>query len=176
MNDKAIFGSKDLDVKYVSSPGLKGQGGNGIITFSRANDATGDTSAALLISSASLQFARTVSRQFFLNVNGIAYLVGVGNGSLTLTGLLGKSSDFVSVFGVDLDNPCGNLTTATLDVTGMTECTAGTSNKPANNGIITLGGLIPVSVAITASVQNDGLLFYSANATFQFSKLSMGDR
>lgn len=165
-----IFNSDQLNVKYVSTPGLGG--GNkagGILTFS--GEDVSDT--ALLIDQCQLGFARSVFRKYFLNTTGMAYIIGIGHGNLTVGGLLGKASDFATIFGVDLDNPCSNVNTAVLNVSGMQECGNNNEILPRpDNGKITMSGVIPVSIGITTTVAQDGVLYYNANATFEFNGLS----
>lgn len=165
-----IFNSDQLNVKYVSTPGLGGSGRvGGILTFS--GETVSDT--PLLINSCQLSFNRAVSRRYFLNTTGMAYIIGIGHGTMGVNGLLGKAEDFATVFGADASNPCSNINTAVINVSGMQECGANANSgiRP-DNGKITLSGVIPVGFGITTTIEQDGVLYYAANATFEFNGLS----
>ena len=123
----------------------------------------------MLVETAGINFARTLPRKFFLNTDGIGYIIGSGVGSLSVSGLLGKAEDFATVFGVDLDHPCQNVLTATLNVSGMQECGTG---EGVSSGIITMTGVIPQSVAVTTAIDASGTLYYQAQAAFEISGLS----
>lgn len=165
-----VFNSDQLNVKYVSKPGLRGATGGSLLTFARADaGVTPVKDTAMLVDTAAIQFARTLQRKFFLNTDGIGYIMGSGIGSLQIQGLLGKASDFATVFGVDLDNPCQNILTATLNVSGMQECGTG---EGVSSGIITMTGVIAQSIAVTTAIDASGTLYYNANATFEISGLS----
>lgn len=164
-----VFNSDQLNVKYVSKPGLRGNGGS-LLTFARADGGFNPVrDTAMLIDTATIGFARALQRRFFLNTDGIGYVIGSGVGSLSVQGLLGKASDFATVFGVDLDNPCHNVLTATLNVNGMQECGTG---EGVSSGIITMTGVIPQAINVTTAIDTNGTLYYNASASFEISGLS----
>ena len=162
-----IFNSDQLQVKYVSSPGLNGGGANGgIITFSGEKI----SSVALLMEQCSVSFTRNLVRKFFLNTSGVGYLMGLGTGQLTIQGLLGKAEDFATVFGLDSNNPCKNVHTVVLNVNGMHEC-GNNNTKSAPGGKLTLTGVIPAAIRIDTQVDQNGTLYYNASASFEFTGL-----
>ena len=178
MSTNYVFSNNnDFAAKYISRPGTGGYGG--ILTFSFSKDgstATGDlkeVDKAFLCNSITIRFARSVSQMYFLNVSGTSYQIGRGTGSMTISGLLGSAEDFGKMFGANYTDPCKNIFTAKLDAFGMMPCDA-TQDNP---GVIILNGVIPTTVEITASVQNEtGALFYSAGATFLIAGLGVDSK
>ena len=81
---------------------------------------------------------------------------------------MGKAEDFATIFGVDLDNPCQNVLTATLNVNGMQEC----SGKSISSGKITMTGVIAQSIGVTTAIDANGTLYYQAQAAFEITGLA----
>lgn len=163
-----VFNSDQVSVKYVSTPGLTGEGTSGILTFNSVGGASGNVDTALLIDGMEIRFARTVSRKYFVNIPGCAYIVGLGSGTLTVSGLLGRASDFKELFGADLSNPCKTVRTATIKTKSLQACDGNTVNSDK----ITLTGVIPVSIGITTRIEQDGVLYYTANASFEITGMA----
>ena len=171
---KNIFNSSDFSATWISEPGLKGQGRPGIIVFSddngtyQKNQNSADT--ALLMDSCTVAFNRGVQRRYFLNQAGGAYLVGVGNGTLQVSGLLGSAESFGKLFGGD--DICKNKRNVKLVLSGMKQCDATTTKADA--GSIELKSVLPTGVSITASIQGqDGILYFNATATFTFTGMTI---
>lgn len=169
----SVFNASGLNVQYISKPGL-GTGKGGIIKFARvlqgntAGAGTAVPDTAMLIESAQIQFARQLQRKFFLNSDGMGYIVGLGTGTLQVQGLLGSATSFASIFGVDLNDPCKEVLQVTLDVSGMYKCTNGASTN-LGSGIIILKGCIPQAVGVTTQLDQNGTLYYQATAAFEIS-------
>ena len=166
----SILNADDINVKYISRPGAGG-GEGGILTFSTGGSAD-EVDQALLVETAQIQFARAVSRKFFINLNGVAYIVGLGTGTLTVRGLLGSAQQFTNLFGTDLNDLCKMSRTATLETAGMQSCDDGSEFA---SGSFVMSGVIPQSVTITTTIAENGTLYYSADASFLISGLRSGD-
>lgn len=163
-----IFNSDQLSVKYVSTPGLNGEGTSGILTFNSDRGSVGDVDTALLIDGVGINFARSVTRRYFINIPGCAYIVGIGNGTMQVSGLLGRAKDFAELFGPNLDNPCKAVRTATIKTKSLQAC----DGNSFNSDKIVLTGVIPVAVGINTRIEQDGVLYYIASASFEFTGMS----
>ena len=80
MYDVIIF----TDGACSGNPGVGGYGA--ILTFSTVGDSGIDK--AFLCSNATVNFQRNIQKQFFINVEGVAYVLGRGTGMLQLSGML----------------------------------------------------------------------------------------
>jgi len=175
----SVFNASGLNVQYISKPGL-GTGKGGIIKFARvlqgntAGAGTAVTDTAMLIESAQVQFSRQLQRKFFLNSDGMGYIVGLGTGTLQVQGLLGSATSFASVFGVDLNDPCKEVLQVTLDVSGMYKCTNGASTN-LGSGVIILKGCVPQAVGVTTQLDQNGTLYYQATAAFEISGMEFNE-
>lgn len=176
MSTNYVFSNNtDFTAKYISRPGTGGYGG--IITFSPSKDGSSGTGTlkevdrAMLINSVSINFGRTVSQQYFLNVDGTSYQIGRGTGTMTVQGMLGSAQDFAAMFGTNYTDPCKNIFTVKLDAFGMTSCDSG--EQP---GVIIMTGVIAQSININTTVMNEtGAIYYTAGATFLIAGLGVDD-
>ena len=165
-----VFNENTFTAQYISSPGEGGY--PAILRFSAAS--TGGKQATIdegfLCQTAAVNFTRNASKAFFLNVKGLAYIIGRGTGTLNLTGMLGNAESFSRLFGENVTNPCNGLFTVELDAFGLKPCD---SNRP--EGTLILTGVMPTTIAITASIREDnGALWYTANANFEVANLAIG--
>lgn len=168
MANNTIFNSDQLSVKYVSTPGLTGEGTSGILTFNSDNGSVGNVDTALLIDSVSINFSRTISKRYFVNIPGCAYIVGMGNGTMQVSGLLGKADDFKELFGANLSDPCKTVRTATIKTKPLQAC----DGNSVNSDKITLTGVIPNSIRIDTRIEQDGVLYYMASGSFEFTGMA----
>ena len=173
--------NNDFAAKYISRPGLGGYGG--ILTFSPVKGGgtpgapLSAVDKALLCNNVMIQFGRTVARQYFLNVSGTSYTIGRGSGVLTIDGMLGKASDFATMFGTDYTDPCKNLFTVKLDAFGMMPCSTEGETSNVEPGIIVMSGVIATQIQIgTQTTSGDGTLYYTASANFEIAGLGVDDQ
>ena len=54
-----------------------------------------------------LGFQRTVQNQYFMNIKGAVAILGRGQGTLSLSGLVGKADQFLKLFGANKDGSSG---------------------------------------------------------------------
>ena len=170
----AFSNNQNFKAQYVSRPGTGGYGG--ILTFSIVKgDSTSGADVkyvdtALLCNSAQVEFAREVQQSYFLNVNGIGYILGRGTGTLSLSGMLGNAEDFAKLFGNETKNPCDGIYTVKLDAFGMMPCNSTDSNARC----IIMNGVIPRGFSISTQIQEQtGAMYYTANASFLISGLGV---
>ena len=162
-----VFNENTFTASYVTKPGAGGYAS--ILTFSHPRGGRVGVDRAFLCQSATVNFGRSVQKMFFINVNGVAYTLGRGSGTLSLTGLLGDSEDFGELFGSDVTDPCNGLFTVQLDAFGMQPC-----NEDRPKGKLYMTGVVPQSFAITAqTVDGTGALWYTANASFELANLAI---
>ena len=114
-----IFGQNGTpNVSYVTRPAEGGY--SSILTFSELGPEGIDR--AFLCENATIDFGRQLSKSYFINHAGIAYVLGRGTGNLSLRGMLGHAEDFAALFGESASDPCDGLYTVKLDAFGMVNC------------------------------------------------------
>lgn len=164
-----ILNASNIQTGFIVDP-YAGNTGDEIITFGTTTSKE-INNLAMLVDSVVVSFQQPTARKFFLNTKKSAYIRGFGNGTLTVTGLLGASDGFKKIFGSgDELSPCNDNLTATLSTASLKDCD---KTKDADTCEFTLGGLVPTSLQITASVQDNGVVYYQANATFLFTSLEL---
>lgn len=161
-----IFGQNGTpNVSYVVRPGEGGY--SSLLTFSQQSAAQA-IDRAFLCENATVDFRRNLSKLYFINHRGIAYVMGRGTGTLSLRGMLGHPEDFAYLFGEDATDPCQGLYTVQLDAFGLEAC------DWDDSGTLIMEGVAPVSFVITAETHREnGALWYTANATFEISGLKV---
>lgn len=175
-----ILNKSDITTGYIIDP-LSGRSGDTIITFSNKNTSgaqAGDTfNEAMLLDSVEMGFSQPAARKFFLNTKKSAYIRGFGSGTLTVRGLLGTAAAFGKVFGADASgNGCQQLMDATLTTGSLNACKDdGTPDATKKGCKFTAQGIVPIGITITASVQDNGVVYYQANAGFSFTNLTMDE-
>ena len=146
-------------------------GENVTISFARGNATTDtiDTDAGFLVQSYNAQWTRPVSIDHVLNRKKPVALIGVGQGSLQIQGLVGTPDGLSKI--MQANELCEPLTAIIRGAANFKACEGvGTGSGSC---VITLGNVLPQGIAISGSSQNQGINLQSANATFLFGSMSV---
>lgn len=156
----SILSKNSPTIGYVFEPDPKNRN---VLTFA----GTRNSPIPFLLESATMNFTRAASFKYFLNAANAALIRGYGQGTLSCSGLFGSMDDFETIFGSDKDNGCDN-NTATLELMPMSDC----DNKQTGVRKFTLTGITPVSIQVTTTIDQSGIYYCLANASFQFTGLT----
>lgn len=155
---------------YNSSPAVHGvfSGGSCGITISRKSGGS-TLSAGFLISGFDLRYGRQVSTQHHINVDGVTYMVGEAEGTLSISGLVGDKDAYTEILqskSSDLD-VCDPLT-ITITPNVYTSCSL--ESKPAK---FICQGCISNQLALVAQQMQGGMIVASGSIQFQFNGLEI---
>lgn len=139
-------------LRSIDYAGVRGD--SAILTISDSPE-----SGAMLLESASVNFNRGVQLRNFMNGTTAAF-VGVGNGTVSLSGLFGSSEQIKNLLGTQA-NPCKLARTITLKAGMLTKCSE-TGENTKMGATITLHGCIVTGFSLTSQVQQDGQIYESA--------------
>ncbi len=149
-------------------------GENVSITFARTNSAgsTTDVDQGFLARQYDATWQRAVSIDYVLNRTKPVAMVGAGNGTLSIVGLVGTAEGMQAI--LSSNELCTPLTAIIRGGATFTDCNNEGSSVANGQCIITLGNVIPTSVRITGNSQNQGIDLQSATVQFVFGSLKIG--
>lgn len=152
-------------------------GGKAAIKIGRKSAGTGSAiDEGFMVSQYQITAQRGVQLQRFLNVEGVVAQVGILNGGLSLSGLIGTAEGFKKLLGGDNNgnDVCDQLTITITADSGYTKCDengkATTVNKSAE--FVVSGGIV-TGVQLTGQVDQAGILMQTGNVTIQFTGLEL---
>lgn len=165
---------------FTSTPGYAGYYGpitgmGAVISFGRGrpSDGTGTSlDNGFLCDQYTINWARPANAKRFLNVKNPVAIVGYGNGTLTLTGLVGTYDGFQKLIGGSgSDNDvCSPLYCLIQASNHYKSCDSDVSS--GNTGVDwECFNLLLSNIAVTGQVQDNGVLFQQANVTFTMGGL-----
>jgi hypothetical protein len=168
-NNSGIFSSAEGYAGYFGPPS---KGGSTIITIARGgvnNDITASVNSGFLADSYQCNWGRSVTiKRVFNNAKPIA-IVGFGQGTITLRGLIGTTEGFKALVGADGNDVCSPLTITLKAACSFTECAdnGGVSAKHDMNSEFQLTGCVLSSVGITGQIESQsGTMLQQADVTF----------
>lgn len=158
-------------------------GGQVTIAFQRVEtDSQGSSTSTektidqgFLVQQYTAQWQRQVSIERVLNRDKPVAMIGAGVGTLQIQGLMGTAEGMKSL--LQSNEFCKPLTAVIKGAATLTQCDAkGKASTDNKQMTITLTNVIPNSITIQGSAQNQGIMLQSANASFQFGgfKLDVG--
>ena len=120
---------------------------------------------------------RGLNYKYFLNRENPAAIVGRPNGTLAIQGLFGNREAFLRIFGnADnagsgvANNVCDQFTVA-IQCGTLVSCDSEDNKKFAIVNAFLLSGVIPVGISMSNSIDQNGVMYTTANASFQFTGL-----
>ena len=162
---ESILSSTSPNVGYVFEPDPKKRN---VLTFTGKGEHA--TPIPFLLDSATLTFGRGVSFKYFLNQENAALLRGYGQGTLECSGLFGSMDDFKKIFGPR--NAC-KFNTAELNVLSVATCPSEGGTGQSGDQEFYMSGITPTRIQISATVDQSGIYYCTANASFQFTGLNV---
>ena len=181
---------------FNGAPGIAGyiqsfDGGRALITIKRQNDTntTGQTASAeegFLVQQYQVQFQRGTQLQRFLNMKEAIAIVGAGQGTVTLTGLVGKLSAFEKLLAgsvqtgntnvngdvkmVGVHDVCNPVMITIKDANGYKSCKDPLTGK---DGEIICKNAIISAITFTGQVDANGTIMQQASLQATFNGLSV---
>ena len=157
-------------------------GGEAAIRISRsaggaAVEVDADAGNGFMVSQYQATFQRQVGQLRFLNMKEIVGTLGAGQGTVTLTGLVGRLEDFEKLLlgsSNDTEDICNQLVIEITDMSSMVECTNGKSKK--TKGTIRCSGGIVQGIQLGGQIDASGVLMQTGNLTIQFTQLDINPR
>lgn len=158
---KSYFNTDIENIKYASITNKRS-----VVTFSSADATNGEGSdIQMLVSSATLDMQRPSSIRRFLNADP-ALIVGMPSGTLSLQGLFGTAEQISTILGTPGD-VCKLPKTITFQAGSLTTChTGGTGIETSTDSSIVLYGCVCQGFNIEISVQENGVVYQQASASF----------
>lgn len=163
-----------MSTLYNSSPKVHGvfSGGSCKITIERKTNKK-SLSAGFLISGFRLSYRRSIQNQYHINTDGVTYMVGEAEGSLSLEGLVGDRDAYKNLLTADETkgsmDVCDPLT-ITITPNSLATCTSSTGIKPAK---FVCQGCVSNGLSLNASSGQGGLIIASGSLDFQFNGLEL---
>lgn len=169
----AIFNSTNQYAGYYQTF----SGGDTAITIKRATggeevDAKGGD--GFMVSQYQVQFARNVNIQRFLNMEQAVAIVGAGQGTMQLTGLVGTLDAFQRLLlGSDntKEDVCNQLTIEIKDASSFNKCVD--NNGTSQSGTIRCSGGIVQGIQLGGQIDQAGVLMQTGSLTIQFTQLDI---
>lgn len=161
---------------YAGFYGPSTTGNNVSVMISRASGRGGNTNAlaneGFLADTYNIQWGRSVSiRRVFNNSKPIA-IVGYGQGTVTLRGLIGTVQGFQNIVGASPNDEnadiCDPLLITIENDAAYNKCTNNTvSQNPANNAYFDLTGCLLSNIVVTGQIESQsGAMLQQADITF----------
>ena len=149
------------------------RGENVSITFSRrtSGGTTTDVDQGFLAKQYDATWSRTVQIDYVLNRKKPVAMVGAGNGTLSITGLVGTAEGMQSI--LQSNELCTPLTAIIRGGATFSNCDEDGTARSEGQCVFTLGNVIPVSVRISGSSQNQGIDLQSASVQFVFGSFKI---
>ena len=165
-----VFNGSDSYVGFIQAY----TGKNASVTISK-NSSSKELTSSFLVDRFAIGFARNVSTRTFLNVSGRVAMLGLPQGTIDLSGLVGAADDFKEFLGTS-DNVACELLTITVDASnGYKSCEGNgnttTSSKPVK--FICSGALVDNIAMGGQSDGSSGISMVTASVRLVFTKLQL---
>ena len=151
--------------------------------WSGADKSAKDVNKGFMVNSYQVSFQRTVQNQYFLNIEDAVAILGRGQGTVTLTGLVGSAEDFATLLGASktggttgtiTDDFCKPLIIMISGTTQVNDCATRTAANGTGDGTTFIcSNVIINNFAVTGQTQADGAEMQVANITATFTNLEM---
>lgn len=143
------------------------------LTIARANNKNASVTAntGFLADGYNIAWGRSVQiKRVFNNDKPIA-IVGYGQGTVTISGLIGSKEGFEAIVG-DSEDVCNPLTITIKSASGFSECTG---NKTTGNSVnLTLTGCLLSNIAVQGQIESSsGTRLQQANVVFNIGGFSL---
>jgi hypothetical protein len=161
---------------YAGFYGPSASGNNVVVTISRSNGTSKknvvDPNNGFLADTYQIQWGRTVQIKRVFNNNKPVAIVGFGQGTVTLRGLIGTAAGFEDIVGGN--STAGNKDLClplliTIDGSGAyNKCTGeGVASETQGGATFSLSGCILSNINITGTIEtNSGTVMQQADVTF----------
>ena len=147
------------------------------ITISRAGysqTVDAEDGEGFMVSQYEVVFQRNVGIQRFMNMKAAVANIGIGNGSMRLTGLVGRAEAFKKLLVGSDDNKediCSQLTVQINEGSSFVSCTG---NNAANKaGAIKCSGGIVSGIQLGGQIDQAGVLLQTGSLTITFTGLEL---
>jgi hypothetical protein len=151
-------------------------GGDVAITIGRASGgstrADSEAGEGFMVSQYAISFNRAVSTQRFLNMKEVVAILGAGQGTIQLSGLVGKLEAFQKLLmgsNNDKEDICNQLVVTITDASTMEKCSGGTPKA----GTIRCSGGIVQGIQLGGTMDNQGVLMQTGSVVIQFTQLEI---
>lgn len=155
-------------------------GGEAAIRISRATGGNTTVSAdagdGFMVSQYQVRFERGVSTQRFLNMSEIVAMLGIGNGVVELTGLVGSIESFERLLTGSTsgeEDICNQLTIEITPSSSYSKCTDNRTSATSYKGTIRCSGGIVRGIALGGTIDQQGIMMQTGSVTIQFTQLDI---
>lgn len=139
-----------------------------------------DVNKGFMVNQYQVSFQRTVQNQYFLNIEDAVAILGRGQGTVTLTGLVGSAEDFATLIGASktggttTDDFCKPLIIMISGTTQVNDCaTRNATNGTGDGTTFICSNVIINNFSVTGQTQADGAEMQVANISATFTNLEM---
>jgi hypothetical protein len=147
------------------------RGENVSITFQRGNSSAGNVDEGFLAKSYQATWGRAARIDYVLNRTKPVAMLGAGQGTLSITGLVGTARGMQSI--LESNEQCTPLIATIRGGSTFMDCKNNTSTT-TGQCVITLGNVIPQQVTINGSSENQGIDLQTASVQFVFGSFKIG--
>lgn len=170
----AVFNSGNNIAGYFQT--YKG-GKAAISVFRKSKGGSGDSvGSGFMVSQYNVAFQRAVALQRFLNLKDSVAIVGAGNGTIQLTGLVGKLEDFNELLGDSGDmskDICDPLYVRITDSSSFAACEGTGADSANSSGDIICGNCIVTGVNLGGQIDQNGVIMQTGSLTLTFNELEI---
>lgn len=130
--------------------------------------------ASFLVQSISITWNRSIQLQRVLNNTKPIAMVGVGNGSLTLQGMIGTYGAFAALVEDDSkENVCKPLSAVIASGTGFVGCAADGKQAELSGVGINLSNLLLTGISYNHQFAQGDIMMQTANLSFQIGGMGI---
>ena len=162
---------KDIFGGSGSIEAIFGIASGSTVTFSNLGGAADESlKLGFLVDRYIINWARSVTTKRMFNMSGRLAIVGAGNGTLTLTGLVGAADEYEQLIKkTSSQDVCASPVCTILANNGFGVCQNGESVKSNDAVEIVCKGILLGNITLDGSISDNSTLLTSGTLTFSIS-------
>lgn len=162
---------KDIFGGSGSIEAIFGISSGSTVTFSNLGGAADESlKLGFLVDQYQIGWSRSVMTKRMFNMNGRLAIVGAGNGSMTLSGLVGAADEFEQLIQkTSSQDACASPVCTILANNGFGVCQNGESVKSNDAVEIVCKGILLANIALGGQISDNSTLLTQGTLTFSIS-------